>query len=510
MMQFRNPFGNPFRNANLAAMRVIAAVFVLLLITACKKEQVKTDRGMLLHAVRGSNPGIYDGDGRYMLLRGVNYNVLGDYWQANPSVPSSKRYDAEDIRLMAQYGINCIRLIFHWSALEPQRGTYNRDYIRRIEQVVREAAKYKMYVLLDMHQDAWGKYIASKAGDSCMRPNKGWDGAPEWATITDGASTCVTGGRETAPAVIHAFQNFWDNTNGINDACIAAWKGVVQSLAAYPNVVGYDLINEPNLGYKPLNENVRKLSTYYGKLIRGIRDAEATAGTDAHIVFFEMSVTANGEGIPFIPFPDFSADKNMIFAPHLYFEAISYQLTIEQGFDVVNAVSKLFNTSMFIGEWGFFDMPSADIVKLKRFAAKEDEYITGSAWWQWCQAPGDPHGISWDGMQYGNTSMALIELDRNANFTGNVNTLFLNVLSRSRPVAIFGKPEKLVSNPDHGTMHLEAKSNAAGITALWIPDRFGEPVLSGANLQSYEIKKVNGGYSVDAHVNGHYTIDVRF
>lgn len=477
---------------------------------SCKKDHSSGKPDELLYSVRGENPGIYDQQGHYVLLRGVNYNVLGDYWQANPAVPATKNYDPTDIQKMAKYGFNCIRLLFHWSKLEPLRGQYNYAYIQQLQQVIEEAAKYHIYVLLDMHQDAWGKYIASTASDGCASPNKGWDGAPDWATITDSASTCTNGGRETAPAVFHAFENFWSNTNTINDACVKAWQEVVKACSKYSNVVGYDLLNEPSLGTQTLEQEGILMSNYYGKLSNAIRDAERSAGGYPHIIFFEMSISWNGSPLPYAPSPDFTADKNIILSPHLYFEAITYELSIEQGFALVKDVSEQYNTSMHVGEWGFFGDPSADVSKVKRFAKQEDSLIVGSTWWQWCQAPGDPHGISWDGNTYANTSMHLIEVDKDGHFTGNTNTIYLNVLSRSRPLGIFGKPLSLQSDPDTGIMHLEAHASGQGETTLWIPGRFGAPVISGSNVISSAQEVVEGGYRVSVSVSGHYTIDVHF
>lgn len=492
--------------------KLFISVVVLLFSYACQKESPVLFSDKLLHAGLGAAAGIYDQDGRYMILRGVNYNSLGDYWQGNEDVATTKAYSPDDIKMMASYGFNCIRLLFSWSKLEPESGKYDYDYIRQLKEVIEEAAKYNIYILLDMHQDAWGKYIVTPKDVTCDQPNRGWDGAPDWATITDGASTCTAdGSRESAPAVYHAFQNFWDNIDGIQDACVNAWGVLVKETAKYGNVVGYDLLNEPSLGYKPLNEEARKLSTFYGKCTRVIRDAENAGKGLEHIIFFEMSVTWNGQPVPFIPFPDFTNDKNIIFAPHTYFEAISNQLTIEQGIDLLRTLSKLYNTGMFIGEWGFFGNPADDVTKVKRFCKKEDEYlITGSTWWQWAQAPGDPHGMSWDGTRYGNTSMHLIELDVNGNFTGNKNDFYLKVLSRSRPVAIFGKPVKLQSNPDDGTMYLATESVGNGSTTLWIPDRFGEPKINGDNVLSSKITKTEGGYNVEVAVKDSYGISVSY
>ncbi|MBK9353263.1 MAG: hypothetical protein IPN09_04595 [Bacteroidetes bacterium] len=89
---------------------------------SCKKEIKNVEsQSRLLHAERGVNPGIYDKEGRYILLRGANYNVLGDYWQGNPLLPTTKNYDINDFKMMAAQGFNCVRLIFNWSAIEPTK-----------------------------------------------------------------------------------------------------------------------------------------------------------------------------------------------------------------------------------------------------------------------------------------------------------------------------------------------------------------------------------------------------
>jgi endoglycosylceramidase len=495
--------------------RFFFIVFLSAYLFSCKKDNSKALPETLLYAKRGENAGIYDQQGRFVILRGVNYNALGDYWQGNPSVPTNKQYDEEDLKLMASYGVNCIRLLFSWSKLEPIRGQYNQEYINQLKTVIETAAKYNIYVILDMHQDAFSKFIFSTADENCQNPLNGWDGAPDWAVITDNQPTCMSttggvGGRESSRAVVHAWQNFWNNKNGIQDACVLAWKALVKETAQYANVVGYDLLNEPSLGFEPINIESDKLSKFYRKTINAIRVAEQEVNAFKHIMFFEMSVSWNGQGIPFIPAPEFTEDDNIVFAPHHYFESISYLLTIEQGLELLYGLSDAYKTATFISEFGFFGNPAADVEKYKRFAQKEDAYFSSSTWWQWAQAPGDPHAISWDGTQYENTSMHMIELDKNANFTGNKNEFYLKVLSRSRPNAIHGKPSKLASNPDDGTLELQANATTQGVTTLWIPDRFGKPKISGTNVVSNTLNKVEGAYQAAVKVNGNYLINVDF
>ncbi|HNF48865.1 MAG TPA: cellulase family glycosylhydrolase [Chitinophagales bacterium] len=465
----------------------------------------------LLHAEIGDKSGIYDAAGRYMILRGVNYNCLGYYWQANSQVAVQKQPEEADFKLMATYGFNCVRLLFSWSKLEPAQGQYDYNYIEQIKKYIEIAGKYGLYVLIDMHQDAWGKYIATPQSVNCSSPNKGWDGAPLWATLTDSASTCKnTTDRESAPAVVHAFENFWNNKQNIQTACLNAWAELAKNCCVYENVLGYDLLNEPGLGYSNLLDGSSKMSRFYGDAIRRIRAAEQSVNGFQHIIFFETSITQNGNPLPFIPSFGFTNDKNIAFAPHTYFEAISYALTIEQGYDLLKTISALFKTPMLIGEYGFFDGYATDSSKLARFAVKEDANFGSSTYWQWSQAPGDPHSISYDGLLFSQTNMALIELDKNGNFTGNINKDYLKVLSRSRPVAVAGKPTYLSSNINSGKLSLYASLSGSGTTILWVPSGHGTPVVSGTNIVKNEIQQVDGGFRIAVEVNGDYKIHLSF
>src|SRR5205823_11597120 len=120
-----------------------------------------------LHVVRGIRPRIEDGQHRQVLLRGVNTNQLGDYYQADPTLPSTVPLTEDDFAQMAAVGFDSVRLIVHWSLLEPRRGVFDQAYLDRVGQAVGWAAHHGLYVVLDMHQDAWGKYIATPAGETC-------------------------------------------------------------------------------------------------------------------------------------------------------------------------------------------------------------------------------------------------------------------------------------------------------------------------------------------------------
>ena len=64
-------------------------------------------------------------------------------------------------------GLNVVRLIPSWSSLEPERGVIDESYIDRNQNDGWIRQKIRIYVSLDMHQDAWGKFIASSPDTQC-------------------------------------------------------------------------------------------------------------------------------------------------------------------------------------------------------------------------------------------------------------------------------------------------------------------------------------------------------
>ncbi len=141
-----------------------------------------------LHATKGAHPGIFDQRHARVLLSGVNVNGLGEYFQANADFAPTVPLGSEDFEQIATLGFNSVRLIVSWSRLEPTRGAYDTAYVDQIREAVAQAAANGLYTVLDMHQDAYGIAVDTPLGTTCAQgtPANGWDGAPAWATITDG------------------------------------------------------------------------------------------------------------------------------------------------------------------------------------------------------------------------------------------------------------------------------------------------------------------------------------
>ena len=471
-----------------------------------------------LHVARGPEARIVDRRGRQVLLRGVNTNQLGDYYQADPSLPSTVPLTEADFAQMQALGFDAVRLIVHWSLLEPRRGFIDQSYLDRIHQAAGWAAAHGIYVVLDMHQDAWGKYIATPPGETCLpgfQPAIGWDGAPQWATITDGLPTCREQLRELSPAVGEAFANFWLDRDGIQRELIRSWAALARSFAADPAIAGYDLLNEPHPGYTPGVTDLTFLGRYYAAAMHAIRGAErSVSGGFAHIAFVEPMDTWSAAPVGVSPAPGFSLDRELVFAPHLYAGSITADgslglqlFSIPGEFDEAQREAARYQTTFWSGEWGWFGAPATDAPKVAQYAQQEDAHLVGGAWWQWKQSCGDPHTIGVPGGHPPAQTDSLVPLTCPDNTPLPVPSAFARILSRAYPRAAPGRLDTLASDPATGTLHLGGHTARAGTLDLWVPALGGTPpAVSGVNLSAVETVAVDGGYRVTARAEGAYQL----
>ena len=502
----------------LAALLVVGCL--ALTITSCGDDDANAPNAvglpalLPLHATRGDQPGIFDASGRQVILRGVNLNALGDYYQPNPAYPSVIPLRDSDFPQMARQGFDVVRLIMNWSLLEPARGQISADYLKRIHVAVDAAKANAIYVVLDMHHDAWGKYIASPPGVTCPAGREravGWDGAPEWATITDGKSTCrVAGVRELSPAVIAAVENFYMDRGGIQTELVKVWAAVAREFAREPAVAGYDLLNEPHFGADIIGATP-KVAAYYTRSIDAIRAAEREAGGFSHIVFFEPVDVWPSPGTT--PSAGFTADTNIVFAPHNYVESLQTfnATTIEEGFALAAQDAASDAVTFWIGEYGWFGDPAANKAKVIRYARAEDSLLVGGTWWQWHQACGDPHTI---GMQGGQPPHELIHFNRTfcpGDVDGGPVPEWDVVLSRPYPRAAPGRLVTLESDGDAATLHLTGMTDAVthGTLDIWVPAHgSGMPVVTGTNVGMTRVVAVASGFRVLIDISDRYDVAV--
>jgi endoglycosylceramidase len=440
--------------------------------------------------------GIYDAFGRQVLLRGVNFNHLGDYFQTDPSLPTVADLGPDDWDDAAALGTNVVRLVTTWSAWEPERGRIDPDYLARVRDAVAEANARGIYVVLDMHQDAWSKFVFTPIGETCPEGTahqRGWDGAPAWATFTDGEPTCTPGRREDSPAVVRAWDHFYRNTDGIRDELAELWGFIAEEFADDDGVAGYDLLNEPGSGSSP-TLTMQGLTDFHRSAAESIRAAERRAGSPGHVLFLEPGI----EGIPH----GFGLGiENSVFAGHMYFEVFN-PLSLDFGFALFDLLGRIYDAPVWSGEYNHFgDSESAD-AWMARYATLEDRYRTsGGAWWQWEQECGDPHNAMWP------PTLEWIEQQRAR--CGDARFPVRACLDRAYPRAAPGRLTGLSASPCGEGLVVTGVTGRTSVADLWFPSASADaPVVTGDGVQAVAARRVEGGWRIDVTVNGAYRIEV--
>ncbi|WP_052441818.1 cellulase family glycosylhydrolase [Streptacidiphilus anmyonensis] len=469
---------------------------------------------------------ISDVNGRQVLLRGVNVNQLVDYAAPTPGRATVRPLGDTDFASMAALGFDVVRLDISWSALEPSRGHYDQGYLDRIKATVAMAARHGLYTDLDMHEDAWGPAIAAPAGTTCpsgSTPSLGYDGAPAWATLTDGASRCQTLSRDLTPANTQAFSAFYHDSDGIQTELVHTWAMLARTFADDPSVAGYGLLNEPGMGDDPPATSSVLLGAFENRAVQAIRQAEQqTTGGFPHLVFIEPSVLWSGLGFDAAPPRGFSADPYLVFAPHLYSESITMDrslgltlVSVERGFALAEQQAKSYGMPLWAGEWGWFGSttgsspdPSGDPAMLRRFAAAEDQARIGDAYWAWRQACGSP------------------ESDQHATVVGNLvaedcatgkdvppSAATIAVLGRAYPRAVPGALTSLTSDTASKAFALTgvAPAATAGGPActldVWYPGAT-KPTPSTTGIAQLTVRQVTGGWRVTGCASGRYRLSI--
>ncbi len=462
---------------------------------------------------------IVDADGRDVLLRGANVNSLAEYWQGVPSIEPTIPISDEDWDTMAAHGFSVIRLLVTWSRVEPTRGEIDQRYLDQVDEHVQVAAEHGIYSVIDMHQDAYTAFLSTEDPTDCgpgTQPAKGWDGAPEWAVHSDGLSTCLTGSdRNSSPAVNRAWNNFYDDTDGIRTAFAAMWGQVAERFAGRPEVAGYDVLNEPETSL-PTDELAPKYQALLVDVITAIREAEADAPF-GHIIFVEPTVPA-GEPANGLVIPDPKAAgidvTNISGSVHNYSESIGGG-SIEGLNDGIEDITAGIGVPNWGGEYGFWDTATETLEKARRYAADEDDHLWGGAWWQWRQSCGDPHAVQWEGSEV----VAPTDVSTHLNLLGcpgnedlGPNAAFLDILGRGYPRAAPGRLTEVRSDVDSGRLLVRATATEPGGELLvWTPTADdADHRITVEGLTDVVEKEVGGGRLVTATVadKGEYVLRV--
>lgn len=240
--------------------------------------------------IRIAGPWFKDEHGRTLMLRGVN---LGGSTKV-PYAPNGSThirkgfYDHRNVSFVGRpcpldeadehfsrlraWGFTFLRFLITWEAIEHAGpGIYDLEYLDYLHAIIRKAGEHGIDLFIDLHQDVWSRM-------------SGGDGAPGWTFEAVGMD--VTRLSDTGAAIVHAIHGdpfprmIWPTNYSKLAAAtmftlffggedfaprttvdgasvqeflqrhyIDAVKQVARRLKGVPNVVGYDIMNEPSPGF---------------------------------------------------------------------------------------------------------------------------------------------------------------------------------------------------------------------------------------------------------------------
>ncbi|HWB66379.1 MAG TPA: cellulase family glycosylhydrolase [Mycobacteriales bacterium] len=470
-------------------------------------------------------PQIVDQAGRSVLLRGVNVDGLVDYWRPDlrppyPTGPSAYRHGRcppddptvegvpicrFDFRQMRPLGYDNIRLNVSWSLLEPRPGHIDRHYVARIAQVVHWAKRQGIWVVIDLHQDAWSKYVYTKPGEKCLpltSPTRGYDGAPRWASPSRLPACTIHDTRELDLAVQADAQDFWlDRPAPDGEGLQEHYAHVVAVLAKRfrhdPAVAGYDLMNEPEFGLLPGVDNTAELLPFYAKVARTVR---RDVPGFRQLLFFEPSLERNTTGLRsfFTKWASVSAYRNAVYAPHVYTKVFTLGAvtglpdiaTFNSDYGAVVADARALGVPLWIGEFG--GPPQGDKTVLAQHYAQQEARRIGGTLWLWKENANDSVANTFWGV-YGPPFTG-------ASVRGVRQPQRVRRTSRVYPIVTAGRLLTAVSDPYAGTARVVASSPRVRTgdrrhgTLVSVPKVFrGRIVVRGA---SHRVRNRSGAREV--------------
>jgi endoglycosylceramidase len=145
------------------------------------------------------------------------------------------------------------------------------------------------------------------------------------------------------------WQQFWDNEGGQQEVHIRGWTEVWRRFTGRPEVVGYDILNEPHLGSRTRPFHRDHLFPYYRKASKAMRSIDSEA-----VLLFQP-----GPRVALEEAPEPLDDPNALFAPHFY----PRQLDVYE--DRMNTMLDLAARARYaiaFPEYGYPDHPFRDIL----------------------------------------------------------------------------------------------------------------------------------------------------
>ena len=214
-----------------------------------------------------------DAAGRARIFHGQNVVVkLPGYIPTQDAFDYDMSISTQDLQNLKEWGCKFIRLGVMWESVETAPGVYDLEYLYKIDALINRFAEYDMVTLVDNHQDLFSRKLCGEGVPAFYQPWDNIDHSCPWSVIGtmfrlagkckplsdynlryDDNGLPLVGDCHnanfmdlyTAPEVASSFAALYSNQDGLLDKMMAFWTVVATKFHTNPNVIGYDILNEP-------------------------------------------------------------------------------------------------------------------------------------------------------------------------------------------------------------------------------------------------------------------------
>lgn len=409
---------------------------------------------------------ITDDAGRVAVLNG--WNIVN---KRPPYTPEAIGFGADDAAFIRSQGFNTVRLGVVWKALEPTPGHYDEAYLDSIERTYDLLAAQGIAVLLNFHQDMYNERFQGQ-------------GFPDWTVLGDARWLPKT--RLGFPvnyafsyALQRAYDHFWNNervTDGrrVWDAYAQAWAHVAARFAGKPELLGYNLMNEPFAGtgaypcFKKMQGCPRfdrhRLTPFHRTVVQAIRgvDQRAIVWYMPMVTFNFGITTSHGDlqddraGFAFNTYCQYTPANLPLGLLTYYHLGKGCERIVSLVMDFAGAQADRYDDAVLMTEWGGADDPA----NFEADARQAERHML--SWQQWAYWNADPSGAR--------PKEGVIVDPAMPPVGDNVRTARLALSARVHPAAVSGTPTSWRWDPVARRFTLTYST----LRAAQLVDRFGD------------------------------------
>lgn len=457
-------------------MLTLLWIFLLISVSSEKLQKITLDGNKFV-----------DVDGRQHLFHGVNA-----IYKEFPWMPSRGAFDPknslgpEDIANLRHWGFNVVRLGVMWPGVETGPGQYNSTYLSEMVKLVNDLGDAGIYTIVDMHQDLGNRYFCGEGipdfyVEALMNdPNSSLAQGRDFPIGYFSSSAYIIPEGQKYPSlddclskqfanyyftdkVGRLFQTLYTPGTDLHSGFIGVWQAIADAFKENPNVLGYELLNEPWFGdviSDPtllVSEETDKnfLQPLYIETAKTIfsRDTEAT------ILYEEPPFSVRFPGFTTPPI-----NGRSIFSYHIYCGASQGKVTcdtVELGLeDKFQHWLQETGYAAFMTEFGAVDNGTESIKKIAYLIDLADKHIQSWSYWQ---------------MKYFGDITTSNALESFYDANGHLETNKVKMLTRTFPHVVAGNITTTYFDRSTGDYTLTFSPAGDGISvvhvsSLWYPN----------------------------------------